>query len=139
VIKISAGHCVLFLVAGCDSRLFDNRRDSTSAQIAAMSRRSTAIVQQLVAARAAAAACGQQQQQMNMLAINGARFMSSANPCHKDGKVLHPDLLNENLKKTQVIAAVGSRDILLTNSLDPQQQLLTLSPSQSRPAAPLYH
>lgn len=68
-----------------------------------MSRRSAAIVQQLVAARSAAAACGQQQQ-LNGLAITGAtRFMSSAaNPNSKEGKVLHPDLLNDNLKKTQV-------------------------------------
>jgi hypothetical protein len=65
-----------------------------------MSRRSSAIVQQLLAARSAAAACGQQQ---NVLAISGAsRFMSSANPNSKEGKVLHPDLLNANLKKTQV-------------------------------------
>lgn len=68
-----------------------------------MSRRSASIVQQLVAARSAAAACSQQQQQLGMLAINGARSMSTANPNSKEGKVLHPDLLNANLKKTQVI------------------------------------
>lgn len=71
-----------------------------------MSRRSASIVQQLIAARSAAAACGQQQQQMSasLLAIsNNSRCMSSAgNANSKEGKVLHPDLLNENLKKTQV-------------------------------------
>jgi len=66
---------------------------------AIMSRRSASIVQQLVAARSAAAAAGSQQQ---LLAINGARFMSAGNANSKDGKVMHPDLLNENLKKTQV-------------------------------------
>lgn len=66
-----------------------------------MSRRSASIVQQLVAARSAAAAAGSQQQ-LNVLAINGARFMSAGNANSKDGKVMHPDLLNENLKKTQV-------------------------------------
>jgi hypothetical protein len=76
---------------------------------------------------------------MNMLAINGARFMSSAMPCHKDGKVLHPDLINENIKQTTVITALGPRRFQSLISLDPQQQLLTLSPSQSRPAAPQYH
>lgn len=72
-----------------------------------MSRRSASIVQQLIAARSAAAACGHQQQQQmsSLLAIsNNSRCMSSAvgNANSKEGKVLHPDLLNENLKKTQV-------------------------------------
>jgi hypothetical protein len=70
-----------------------------------MSKRSASIVHQLLAARsAAAAACSQQQQQMSGLAITGARSMSTAAAANsKDGKVLHPDLLNENLKKTQVM------------------------------------
>lgn len=81
------------------------------------SRRSASLLQQLMAARSAAAAgacaaAGQQQQQQQLvvaaLAQQGAlcgaqmRCMSSANPNSKEGKVLHPDLLNANLKKTQV-------------------------------------
>ncbi len=34
-------------------------------------------------------------------AATGSRFMSAAPINSKDGKVLHPDLLNDNLKKTQ--------------------------------------
>jgi hypothetical protein len=65
-----------------------------------MSRRSASIIQQLVAARSAAAAACSQQQQLGAI---GIRCMSAAaNPNSKDGKVLHPDLLNDNLKKTQV-------------------------------------
>jgi hypothetical protein len=64
----------------------------------AMSRRGVKLCQQLLATSRNALT----QQQFNQITSNVAvRHMSSASVNSKDGKVLHPDLLNENLKKTQ--------------------------------------
>lgn len=70
---------------------------------------------------------------MSGLAITGARSMSTAAAANsKDGKVLHPDLLNENLKKTQYavrgelflkaqeLQAAG-KEIIFTNVGNPHQ------------------
>jgi hypothetical protein len=76
-------------------------------------RSSIKLLQQLAARgqhAAAAASHQQQQQQLGGVAL-AARLMSSAasQPNSKDGKVLHPDLLNANLKKTQVCVCVCVR------------------------------
>jgi hypothetical protein len=63
-----------------------------------MRKQTVKLCQQLLASHA-----GRQSAQFAAAPTNvAARHMSSGPINSKEGKVLHPDLLNDNLKKTQV-------------------------------------
>jgi hypothetical protein len=67
-----------------------------------------------------AAATAQQQQQLVGTGVRGMAAAAATGgqlPNSKDGKVLHPDLLNANLKKTQVRCAIARASVCASLAL----------------------